>query len=239
MAPDDSIPQGENTMMKRLLATALAFPLLCSAAQADTTQLDRIFTRANINVPWAKLEQVTGSPIALKEEAGTRRYQVGQCLVTAYSHNGETVSSLELEIITPSCTFDMSQLVKVPKGTYVHKITFGQFAKFAEDDGINADCLDGCPEEPSSVSISWQGPESEQYLEIITHDNLTSPESKAAATKWIEFMKEQEGSNYRPNSAAWTLKYTKQGLAYFQDIPIPSIRIGYCMLDCCHDEGEE
>ena len=225
--------------MKRILATTFALPLICGMAQADSAQLDRIFTRQNINIPWTELEKTTGKPIASKEEEDTRRYQVGQCVVTAHSYNEKEVNSLELETITPACTFDLSQLVKVSKGTYVHKLTFGQFAKIAQDDGINANCLEGCPDEPSSVGISWQGPESENYLEIVTHNNLTSQESKEAAAKWIGFMKAHEGNNYRPNSVALTLKHTKQGLAYFKDIPISSIRIGYCMLDCCHDEEEE
>ena len=226
-------------MKKPLSATLLVLPMLCGTIHAEPAQLDKVFTRENINVPFEKLEQITGKPTAIKDEGSVRRYQIGQCAVTVHSYDGKKTSSIELETITPDCTFNLANLIDVPKDTHVHQLTFGRFAQIAHDDGISANCLEGCPDEETSVSISWQTPESEKYLEIITRNNLTSPESKAAATKWVTFMKEQEGKQYKPNSVVWTLKHTKQGLAYFQDIPISSIRIGYCMLDCCHDEEEE
>lgn len=67
--------------MKQLLTTAFTFLLLYSMAQANPAQIGRIFTHANLNVPYKKLERLAGKPVLVK--SGFRHYQVGQCKVMA------------------------------------------------------------------------------------------------------------------------------------------------------------
>lgn len=116
--------------MKRLLATGIAASFLCAIAQADSGQLDRIFACANIYAPVAQLEKIAGKPVSI--DGDERIYQVGQCRGAIYADSINNVPDIVQEIdmeISPACTFDLSRVVDVPRGTYVHELTFGQFRR--------------------------------------------------------------------------------------------------------------
>lgn len=225
--------------MKRILAITLALALFCGMAQADPAQIGRIFTHANLNVPYKKLERLAGKPVLVK--SGFRHYQVGQCKVMAdVSTDNKTVDSLILTV-SPDCTFDLSQLVKAPKGTYVHELTFMKFARLKHVAAMAIPCLDLCEGSPYPwvaphpfVHMSWQGDAAEKYLQIDITNDINTPESQQAASQWINDTKLLEGEKYHPNGIAWTDRHYQRGLTFFKDIPITSIQVGYCILDDCN-----
>lgn len=230
---DKPIQTKRKKTMKRLLATTIALPFLCATAQADPAQVSRIFTHANLNVPFKKLERLTGKPV--KVEPGRRHYQVGQCLIRADNDDGDnkTVTSLTLKV-SPDCTFDLSQLVKAPKSTYVHELTFMKFAQVKHVGAMAIPCLDLCNAPYRFVHMSWQGGADEKYLQIDIENDINTPESREAADQWIQDTKQLEGDKYHPNGIAWTDKHYRRGLTFFKDIPITTIQIGYCFLDACN-----
>lgn len=230
---DKPLQANRKKMIKRLLATTIALPFLCATAQADPAQIGRIFTHANLNVPFKKLERLTGKPV--KVEPGRRHYQVGQCLIRADNDDGDnkTVTSLTLKV-SPDCTFDLSQFVKAPKGTYVHELTFMQFARIKHVSAMGIPCLDLCDAPHRFVHMSWQGGADEEHLQIDIENDINTPESQQAAAQWIQDTKQLEGEKYHPNGIVWTDKHYRRGLSFFKDIPITSIQIGYCFLDACN-----
>ena len=219
--------------MKRILPAIITLPVICGTAQADPALVGRIFTHANLNVPFKKLERLTGKPVAV--EPGRRHYQVGQCHIQAENADGDnkTVNNLKLTV-TPDCTFDLSQLVKAPKGTYVHELTFLKFARIKQVGAMAIPCLDLCSAPHPYVHMSWQGGADEEYLQIDIEKEIDDAQSREAADKWIQDTKQLEGEKYHPNGIAWTDKHYQRGLSFFKDIPISTIQIGYCFLDACN-----
>lgn len=229
-------------MAKRLLT--LSFPLFLTggAAQADPATLNRIFDRTNIYAPVAQLEKIAGKPVSI--DGDERIYQVGQCRVTVYADSLNNVPDVVQEIdmgISPACTFDLSRVVEVPKGTYVHELTFGQFRRL-----MHNPCL--CPPTATPDNPDYPSHQKEITLTfmgsgtipgdppiVITND-MTSKESRQAISRWEAYIKKKEGPAYKTDNwfSLANYRYNQQGQVYFRNIPITHIQVGSIggMLEC-------
>ena len=232
----------ECSMAKRLLILSIPLFLIGGTAQADPATLNRIFDRTNIYAPVARLEKIAGKPASTNGEE--RIYQVGQCKVAVYADSLNDTPDIVQEIamdISPTCTFDLSRIVKAPKGTYVHKLTFGQFARLMHTNLLcPPTALPDNPDYPSyqkEVRLTWLGSGTiPGDPSIIITDDMTSPESRRAVSRWETYIKKKEGASY--NAENWfslaNYKYNRQGLHFFRNVPIVHIQVGSIdgMLEC-------
>ena len=181
--------------MKKLQFLAISIALCSgSAYAAPNAKIAKIFTHNVIGSKVAQLEKFAGKPIAIDSKAGTRRYKVGSCEVTAYMKGGKTAS---LEMATsPQCTFDLEKLTaSAPKGTWAHTLNYGTAYRELGDGHFTADCLSSCRGTPS-VYMTWEGPHSDKFLQLRLQTELRGKNAKTAAESWARHMREKESTEY-------------------------------------------
>ena len=229
-------------MAKRLLPLSIPLFLIGGAAQADPTTLNRIFDRTNIYAPVARLEKIAGKPVSI--DGDERIYQVGQCRVTVYADSLNHVPDVVQEIdmaVSPTCTFDLSQVAEVPRGTYVHELTFGQFRRLMHNPYL-------CPPTATPDNPDYPSQQKEITLtfmgsgtipgdpSIVVTNDMTSKESRQAISRWEAYIKKKEGPAYKTEnwSSLANYRYNQQGQVYFRNIPITHIQVGSIggMLEC-------
>lgn len=229
-------------MIKRLLSLSIPLSLIGGTVQADSGQLGRIFARGNMYAPVAQLEKIAGKPVSI--DGDERIYQVGQCRVTVYADSLNNVPDVVQEIdmtVSPACTFDLSRVVEVPRGTYVHELTFGQFRRLMHNPYL-------CPPTATPDNPDYPSHQKEITLTfmgsgtipgdppiVITND-MTSKESRQAISRWEAYIKKKEGPTYKAEnwSSLANYRYNQQGQVYFRNIPITHIQVGSIggMLEC-------
>lgn len=217
--------------MKRFqhFAIPVAVVAACFASAAHAApeaKIGKIFTHRVIGANVARLEKITGKPVAIDKKAGTRSYKVGACKVTAYMQ-GRRAASLELET-SPQCTFDLSKITgSAPKGTLVHELTYGKaYTEFGEG-RFTADCLEGCSATPT-IGMTWEGPHSDKFLQFLLQTELTDKNAKDAAEKWAQHMREKSGTEYVKALRFNTENtYDEAAAKMLQGVAITRIRAGH------------
>jgi hypothetical protein len=229
-------------MIKRLLTLSIPLCLIGGIAQADSGKLNRIFSRANIYAPISQIEKIAGKPVSSHGEEHI--FKVGQCEVAVYADSLNDTPDIVQEIamdISPTCTFDLSRVVKVPKGTYVHKLTFGKFGQIMPTNllcpsSCAPDTTD-CPIYQKAFTLTWLGSGTIPGAPpIVVTNDLTSRKTRQAASKWEAFIQKKEGAAYKKDnwSSLANYKYSKEGLRFFRNVPIAHIQVGSIggMLEC-------
>lgn len=191
------------------------------------SKLDEIFTTEMFSSDLSSLEKLAGKP---KSKFGnTREYKVGKCPLTVHT-DGKSIGSIEMKV-SPSCTFDISNIApNLPKNTYAHKLTHGQFDTITNGGGqFMAECLGmwcGNAADPF-VNHYWQAPRSDQFVEFMLETQLVSDKAINAASKWHDIMQKKEGDNFVMDTKFNCGKYDRDAHRLFKDIPITHIRVGY------------
>ncbi|WP_288637872.1 hypothetical protein [uncultured Oxalobacter sp.] len=189
------------------------------------SKLDEIFTTEMLSSDLPSLEKLAGKP---KDKFGnTREYKVGKCPLTVYT-DGKSISSIEMKV-SPSCTFDISNIApNLPKNTYAHTLTHGQFDAITNGGGqFMADCLGMCGNAADpSVYHYWQAPRSDQFVEFMLETQLVTDKASNAASKWENIMRKKEGEDFVMYTKFNCGKYDRDAHRLFKNVPITHIRVG-------------
>ena len=219
--------------MKKLQLLAISAALCAGAAhaapdapKAPEAGIAKIFTHDVIGANVSQLEKIAGKPVAVDKKAGTQRYKVGACEVTAYM-KGEKTASLEMET-SPQCTFDLAQIFdSAPKGTWVHTLNYGTAYIELGEGRFTADCLAGCSGTPS-VYMTWEGPHSDNFLQLRLQTELRDKNAKTAAAMWTRYLREKESTEYLETKRFNTdSTYDEIAALALSAVTITRIRIGH------------
>lgn len=213
-------------MKKLQLLTISAALCAGSAYAAPEAEIAKIFTQDVIGAKVSQLEKIAGKPVATDKKAGTQRYKVGVCEVTAYVQGGKTAS---LEMATsPQCTFDLAQIFdSAPQGTLVHELNYGTAYKELGEGRFTADCLGECSGTPS-VYMTWEGPHSDNFLQLRLQTELRDKNAKTAADAWARYLRGKESTEYLETKRFNTdATYDEIAALALSGIPITRIRVGH------------
>lgn len=194
---------------------------------APKSKLDEIFSTEMLSSDLSHLEKLAGKPRS--KLGNTREYKIGKCPLTVET-DSKSISSLQMKV-SPSCTFDISNVVSnLPKNTYAHKLTHGQFDAITNGGGqFMADCLGlmcGNAADPS-VYQYWQAPRSDQFVELLLQTELVSNKAIDASSKWEGIMKKKEGEDFVMDAKFNCGKYDPDAHRLFKNIPVTHIRVGH------------
>lgn len=173
--------------MKKIFSLLCFFITFLSPTQASG-QLEKIFTLDVLNTDIQYLESMTGVAKSTNNQSLTKDYVVNGCYMRASFSRDWTVRSLALAV-SPTCTFDMGNLMGSMESIQANTLTFGTLGPVS----YYADCLQGCGNSyDPSVYEHAQSSRADNFIEVL----LATQKGYLQDGPWVEAMNLREGEDW-------------------------------------------
>ncbi len=197
--------------------------------QQSNTKLSQIFSPKMLSANIEYLEKITGP--ARQTIGSSRIYEVEGCDIAAFVLNG-SVGTLKMDLNT-KCTFDLNAFINVSPNHFpsVNSMTIGQFDELTGNQGqLLSDCIYMCGNAVDpTVSDYWEGPHSDQFIEVLAEVTLVDDTAINASMAWQNIMEKGEGEDWVISTKfnCQKTKYDAPGHKFFKDVKLSAITIGY------------